>query len=620
MTKRTLCLISLFVLVPLCAHITFIATAQSKAQNQTLLFSTDQSQLASPQSTTNQTGTKRRETSITGRLINDSGQPIPNAALHVWRVGSANLSRSIGTDEDGRFRADDLVPGVYSVSPYVPGYVAETDLLDRQFYRPGETVTLRMIKGAVVTGTVTNSSGEPIVAARVSAVRVRDAEGRPIVRAGSSGNPRQTDDRGVYRLYGLQSGSYLIVVSGGNASFYNTSGFDGDAPTYYPSTTRDAAAEVTVHTGDEISGIDIRYRGERGHIVSGTLSGSLGSDPKSRSVSVFLSQAASGALESATYIPLRGDERGFALYGVPDGEYELAATGGTGTEDAAASPPRHIAVKGSDVTGLEIILSPLGSIAGRVILETLTDVQRNGDCKAKRGEHLDETVIVARRDEKPGAKDQSSISFITPTADATPDEKGEFKISGLMAGRYRIETRLPSEDWFVSSITVPEPGATKQQTDLVSGGMAISSGHRAVGLTVALAEGAAGLRGKVVAASQGGALPTRLRVHLVPAEADSADAGLRYVEAAVDNDGAFSVNNLAPGRYFLLARAVTDEEFMERTPRPMAWEAASRAKLRRDAEAADIAIELRRCLRVTDYVFKYSPPSGAKKRAPGAKQ
>src|ERR1700730_10256377 len=189
-----------------------------------------------------------------------------------------------------------------------------------------------------------------------------------------------------------------------------------------------------------------------------------------------------------------------------------------------------------------------------------------------------------------------------------------------MAGRYRIETRLPSEDWFVSSITVPGPGATKQQTDLVSGGMAVSSGHRAVGLSVALAEGAAGLRGKVVAASQGGALPTRLRVHLVPAEADSADAGLRYVEAVVDHDGAFSVNNLAPGRYFLLARAVTDEEFMERTPRPMAWEAASRAKLRRDAEAADIAIELRRCLRVTDYVFKYSPPSGAKKRAPGAKR
>jgi hypothetical protein len=178
---------------------------------------------------------------------------------------------------------------------------------------------------------------------------------------------------------------------------------------------------------------------------------------------------------------------------------------------------------------------------------------------------------------------------------------------------------LPAEDWFFSSISAPGPAASKQQTDLASGGLAISSGQRADDLTVTLAEGAAGLRGKVVAASEGSALPPRLRVHLVPAEADSADAVLRYAEAVVDNDGAFSVSNLAPGRYFLLARAVTDEEYMERTPRPVAWEAASRAKLRRGAEAADVAVELRRCQRVTDYVLKYSAPPRAKKRAPGAR-
>jgi hypothetical protein len=575
-----------------------------------------------PSSSVNQSAsTKRRESSITGRLINESGQPIPNAAVYIRKVGAqANVNRSIGTDQDGRFGAEDLTSGAYSISAYVPGYVPGTDSVDRQYYRPGEAVTLRMIKGGVIAGTVTNPEGEPMVAARVSAVRVRDGEGRAIRGAGASGTSslRQTDDRGVYRLYGLQSGSYLIVVNGGGASYYPSSAYDGDAPTYHPSTTRDAAAEVTVNTGDEISGIDVRYRGDRGHIVSGTLSGSLGSDPGSRGVSVSLARAASGAIESNTYTSLRGGDRGFALYGVPDGEYDLVAQMNIGIESSAASAPRRVTVKGTDVTGLELALAPLGAIAGRVVLEALPESQRTGDCKDKRGGSPDETVIIARRDEKAGVKEQSAPSILAPS-DGTPDGKGEFLIASLIAGRYRIETRLPTEDWFIRSITVPGPAASKQQNDVMSVGLPLSSGQRATDLTVTLAEGAAGLRGKVVPASEGTSLPARLRVHVVPAEADSADSVLRYAEVAVDDGGAFSISNLAPGRYFILARAVSDEEFMERDFRPAAWDATSRTKLRREAAAANVTVELQRCQRIADYSLKYLPPSRAKKPAPRTK-
>jgi hypothetical protein len=415
----------------------------------------------------------------------------------------------------------------------------------------------------------------------------------------------------------LQSGSYLIVVNGGGVSFY-PSAYDGEAPTYHPSTTRDAAAEVTVRTGDEISGIDVRYRGDRGHIVSGTLSGSLGSDTGMQGVGVLLARASSGAIESNTFTSLRGGERGFALYGVPDGEYDLIAQMGVGTDKSAASAPRHVTVKGTDVTGLELALSPLGAITGRVVLETLPESERTGDCKNKRGGSPDETVIIARRDDKTVAKEQSVPGILAPS-DGTPDGKGEFRISSLIAGRYRIETRLPTEDWFVRSITVPGSAASKQQNDVMSGGLPLSSGQRATDLTVTLAEGAAGVRGKLVAASESTSLPARLRIHVVPAETDSADSVLRYAEVAVDDGGAFSISNLAPGRYFILARAVSDEEFMEREFRPVAWDAVSRKKLRREAEAANVTVELQRCQRVTDYSLKYSPPSGTKKPAPRTK-
>ena len=214
-----------------------------------------------------------REGSISGGLLDGSGQPIPNAAINVRKVGSTGVGRSLGTDSDGQFRADGLSRGSYAIWAYVPGYVSESTN-DSKYYRPGDTVTLRMIKGAVITGTVTNSTGEPVVAVRVSATRVRDADGRPA--RGAAAPSRETDDLGVYRLYGLQSGTYLVAANGSSFSYSSPSAYDGDAPTYHPSTTRDAASEITVRIGDEISGIDIRYRGERGHIVSGTVSGSIG--------------------------------------------------------------------------------------------------------------------------------------------------------------------------------------------------------------------------------------------------------------------------------------------------------------------------------------------------------
>lgn len=563
---------------------------------------------------------KRRESSITGRLVTESGQPIPNAAIHVRKVGArGDVSRSIGTDQDGRFRADDLASGAYSVGAYAPGYVPAIESVEREYYHPGDTVTLRMVKGGVITGTVTTLEGEPLVAARVLAVRVRDGEGRPIrgTAVSATSNSGPTDDRGVYRIFGLRSGSYLIQVGGGGPSYFSSFAYDGDAATFHPSTTRDAAVEVVVRAGDEVGGIDVRHRGDRAHIVSGTLSGSLGSGTAPRGVSVLLARVSSGAIEANSYVALRGGERGFAVYGVADGEYDLVARMDSEADSNTAAASRRVTVKGTDITGIDLALTPMGTIAGRVVLESLPEADRKGDCKDRRIIAADDVVMIARRDET-GAKEQLPPGILAPT-DATPDGKGEFKIFSLIAGRYRIETVLPTEDWFVRSITAPGSAASKQQSDVMSAGFAMSSGQHAVDLTVTITEGASGLRGKVVAASEGATLPSRLRVHLVPAEADSVDAVLRYAEVAVDNSGLFSITNLAPGRYFLLTRAVSDEEFMQRDVRPVAWDLTSRAKLRRDAEAANVNVALQRCQRVADYSLKYSPPSGPKKTAPRTK-
>jgi hypothetical protein len=539
--------------------------------------------------------------SITGRLVDEAGQPIPNAGVFLRKVGPpSGPSRSIGTDEDGRFHSDDLAAGSYMVLTSAPGYVPATE--EREYYRPGDAVNIRMIKGGVITGTVTNSSGEPVVGVRITTLRVRDGESRPIRGANQSVAPRQTDDRGVYRVYGLLPGAYLVVASGGDQMSYASTAYDTEVPTFYPSTTRDAAGEVVVRAGHEVGGIDIRYRGDRGFIVSGTLSGALGEDSLGmRGVVVSLAHRSSGAVESRTFVQLRVG-KSFAVYGVPDGDYDLVAQMDVGRENSAASAPRHVVVKGADVTGIDLSLAPLGSIAGRAVLEKIPAAERTPDCKVTRITSLEELVIMARRDEKTGPKSLPGVG-IAALFDGSPDEKGEFKVSSLANGRYRIEMRLPSDDWFVKAMTRGAPAA--KQSDAASG-LVISTSQRVTDLTVTLGEGAASLRGKVVAASEGARLPA-LQVHLVPAETEAVDDVIRFAEVRADSEGAFSLSNIAPGRYYLLARAVPEDQIMERNPQPLALDVASRAKLRRESQAANVVVELQRCQRISSYALKYAP-------------
>ena len=83
-----------------------------------------------------------------------------------------------------------------------------------------------------------------------------------------------TDDRGVYRMYGLLPGTYIVSAGGMTRFFggYGTTAHDQDAPTYAPSATRDTAQEVVVRSGEEATA-DIQYRGEPGHAISGTVLG-----------------------------------------------------------------------------------------------------------------------------------------------------------------------------------------------------------------------------------------------------------------------------------------------------------------------------------------------------------
>lgn len=596
-----------------------------------------QSPAATPSSSQAQAAPRTpRSRTITGRVVDQNNAPLEDTTILSLPAGLANAQqtamtaasiRPTSSDEQGRFSINNVAPGAYIIYASLPGYVAAPDdneVREPKYYRPGDTASIRMIKGGVITGTVTTMTGEPVIGIKINAIRLRDLKGRAMFQdAFDLQREFRTDDRGVYRLYGVLPGTYLISAGGRSIVPVLTGAYDSDAPTYYPSATRDTAAEVTVHSGEEMGAIDIRYRDYAGHAMSGTVSSAITGGAMNVAL-VILSDAVTQAFFGMAITPMAQGAKSFQFDGIPDGEYIVAAMA---SDSSAGSPPRRVTVKGADATGIELTIAPYASIAGRVVLEPAPTAERKADCQPRRATSIEETVLLARADNKvseqtdgktqPPARQAKPFSLFPFPVDSTPNNKGEFKISRLDAGRQRIVIRFPSEDWYVRSLKLPPQPPATEARDAARNGVTVKLSEQVQGLTVTLAEGAAGLRGRVVQATEGARLPDRLRLHLVPAEKEAADDVLRYYEAEVKGDG-FELKNLSPGRYFVIVRRAADDSASEDSPRPVAWDTDARQRLHQRAEAANTVLELRPCQRMVDYSIKYAP--AARKKAEGGTQ
>jgi hypothetical protein len=553
----------------------------------------------------------RRDGVITGRVVNDAGRLVAGAPILIIRAG-VNITSGAQTsvaDDEGNFKATGLDTGSYMISTSVPGYVVARTDSDRDYHRTGENVTINLVKGGVITGRVTDSYGEPMVGVRAHAFKVRELEGGQKYLGDLRGtNGRLTDDRGVYRIYGLEPGVYVVGVSTDQSWLYS------GAMTWHPSSPRATAAEVAVRGGEEVTGIDIRHREERGHTISGTIVGDAAPDPRGDEIAVMLTSGADRQLVAMTWVYGR---KGFAMIGAPDGAYEIVAFRvSRKPTDFASSAPRRVVVKGADVLGIELKIAPPASISGRVKIESSTLGAVGGEGKspcedgarAKDRAVIEDVLLSAAADDESGPSMQSIAPYFRYLFGAmfgAPDEKGEFTVSGLAAGRFRIKADLPDEGWYVRAITRPAPGATKKSVDASRNGLAVKAGEKLSGVEVVIAEGAASLNGHVVPVKEGSKLASRLRVHLIPAEVSAADDVLCYAETTAGVDGEFGFKHIAPGKYLLYARQASEKEANSDRSRPLAWDEIERAKLRREATAAKNEVELKACERVKDHFLRW---------------
>jgi Carboxypeptidase regulatory-like domain len=332
--------------------------------------------------------------SISGSVVvAGTGQPARRARVGLsGGPGAGGGGRSATTDDMGRFAFSALPEGRYNLSASKPGHI-NGSYGQRSPGRPGTPiqladgqkleVQLQITRGGVITGTVLDEHAEALPGTPVRALRYVMQSGQRTLQSAGSG---QTDDRGVYRIYGLQPGEYIVYATPRNttqgvqvarqaelqqlieqsaaaarleavqaqalqqriaqlrANIPTADSPDRDeatsgyAPVYYPGTTApSSAAPVTLAPGEEKSSIDFQYQVVPIARVDGIVT-STASEPVSN-IQVSLVNTAF-AVPGISPGSARPDAQGaFRIPNVPPGQYMITARATIGGPGGRAGGP-----------------------------------------------------------------------------------------------------------------------------------------------------------------------------------------------------------------------------------------------------------------------------------------
>jgi hypothetical protein len=283
--------------------------------------------------------------------------------------------------------------------------------------------------------------------------------------------------------------------------------------------------------------------------------------------------------------------------GVGDGDYRLIAQSYGPEEDLALSEPKQVTVQGTDITGIKLTTKLLGSVSGRVVLEET----RIAACDNKEHPLSTETSVAAlRRDDE--ATKQIPQFIRSRSEPGRPDETGNFVLKNLAPGAYYFGPSLKAKQWYVHSITFG-PASTNapkvKQVDATRVWTNVATGDRLNGLTIAMAQGGVTLRGEL-SLSPGERAPEGSFLYLAPIEREKANDVLRFFTTRIERNGWFEINNIAPGRYWILAQMGGESSAMSAKVR-LPNETETRAQIRREAEAAKTEMEFKPCQDVVNF-------------------
>ena len=481
---------------------------------------------------------------ITGRVTVD-GKPargvvviaapsVPSdTAKALERMFTLSKSPRAETDSEGRYRLEGLPAGSYEIAPSAPTLVSlATNEAGQKVSVSGgattEGIDFSLSRGGVITGKITDSEGNPLIGEEIS---LKGADPSKPEASSSSADQRMhsTDDRGVYRIFGLRPGRY-IVSSGTsrNPMFGLLLKRPKRVQTYYPGVTDEARAKIVeVTAGSEASGVDIRVgAADKGFTVSGRVVDADTGKPIADAMVAYSHSTPqprpddsqhedfSGAPSGMTTTNARGE---FRLESLAPGNYgaHVESMGILTGASGFYADPLNFEVQSANIEKLEIKVHQGASISGGVVVE-------NADT-ADVFNQLVPFMLYATVSNGPG-------SAARVAADSS------FRISGLKPGKVKIGP-VPYGGQKFSLLRVERDGV--EQTD----GIEVQPNEQITGVRVIMIPANCVIRGHVTIVGGPQDSSVWVSARLLNGNMFSNQS------SRVDTKGDFVIENIGPGEY-----------------------------------------------------------------------
>ncbi|MCI0338318.1 MAG: carboxypeptidase regulatory-like domain-containing protein [Acidobacteria bacterium] len=520
-----------------------------------LVFAATLTLVSSALSQTPTRDNRPRTASISGR-VTISGKPAVNATvtvieddpkLQVGRIASQAGQEFVDqhyyrskTDSEGNYQITDLPAGRFRVSALSRAFIPANKFLGGDAFKHitvdeaenREKVDFELVRGGVITGRVTDEEGRPQIGkyVRLSEV-VGPGERREVSR--DRYTRLETDDRGIYRIYGLRAGQY-IVYAGGE---YDTVGyFNRDKPyevTYHPDVINQEQAKVIeVSEGGEVTDVDIKLikvavlkKFEAlGRVIDSETGKSL---PNVKVYCMYVENAEQEIGNSAGVVTTDGEGK-FILASLKPGKYRVKLL--SYHEDTIYySDGKFFVIDDGDVGGLEVIARRGATINGVVAIEgNETSVQASLSQISVSTRVHKEHLVGNVRFNSPMGWFNSKIG---------PD--GVFQVIGAPPGKatFSISGTSSNEGFLL--------GIERNGVD-VKDGLEIGPGEKITGVRIVVGYGTGVIRGSVKVI--GGTLPEGWTLS-VQANRERAHQGGRA--AQVNEKGQFVIEGLLTGVYDL---------------------------------------------------------------------
>lgn len=432
--------------------------------------------------------TKTARGTVSGRItIKD--KPAPGVVVGLRKSltsgGVLEPFQKATTDQDGVYRVTNVAPGNYDVAPSVPAYViADTSTSRGKSVIVGddedvEDINFALVRGGVITGKVTDADGNPLIQQLVNLYSANDLTQQPMRQVMPTGNV-QTDDRGIYRFFGLAAGRYKIAsgrsddLAGGSYSFSRNT----YKQVFHPDVTDQAKATIIdVREGSESANVDISLGRiiQTFNVTGRVINGETGMPAPNIRFGLQRGQGQIAAPVEGAVANAQGD---FLIDGVTPGHYNVFLYPNQSSELRVDGTTFDVVDQ--DVSGVTIRLIKGASVSGTIVLE-----------------HDDKNVFAKLLEIKvSGYVSPTSASPIPVQSSSSPiAPDGSFRLIGLSVGRLSLNLNQATgfggqpKGFLISR--VENNGVVQPQ------GIEVKDGDQLTGIRVYVSYGTATLRGNV---------------------------------------------------------------------------------------------------------------------------